>query len=61
MRRYSKAPEHAYDAALRRAVLDEARALHGEEIRRGLSWLEDAAAEYSAVRDAMTFAETAAR
>ena len=40
LRRYAKAPEHAYDAALRQAVLDQARALHGSEIRRGLTWLE---------------------
>jgi hypothetical protein len=32
MRRYSKAPEHAYDTALRRAVLNEARMTHGAEI-----------------------------
>jgi hypothetical protein len=61
MGRYSKAPEHAYDAALRRAVLDEARALHGAEIRRGLSWLEHAAKEFSAVRDALSFAATSGR
>jgi len=40
MRRYSKAPEHAYDLALRNDVLAAARAEHGEEIRRGLRWLE---------------------
>jgi hypothetical protein len=56
LQRYSKAPEHAYDAALRRDVLNEARALHGEEIRRGLAWLERAAAQFAAVREAMLFA-----
>jgi hypothetical protein len=56
LRRYSKAPEHAYDAALRRDVLNEARAVHGEEIRRGLAWLDRAAAQFAAVRDAMQFA-----
>lgn len=40
LHRYSKAPEHAYDAALRNDVLNAARAEHGEEIRRGLAWLE---------------------
>jgi len=55
MRRYSKAPEHAYDAALRRDVLNEARAAHGPEIRRGLAWLDRAAAQFPAVRDAMRF------
>ena len=38
MRRYSKAPEHAYDLALRNDVLAAARAEHGEEIRRGMRW-----------------------
>ena len=57
MRRYSKAPEHAYDAALRRDVLNEARAAHGAEIRRGLVWLDRAAAQFPAVRDAMRFVD----
>src|ERR1700683_2493917 len=56
MRRYSKALEHAYDAALRRAVLDEARAAHGAEIRRGLAWLDRAAANFPPIREAMAFA-----
>jgi hypothetical protein len=54
MHRYSKAPEYAYDAALRDAVLNEARAAHRGEIRRGLRWLERAA-EFEAVRDALVF------
>jgi hypothetical protein len=53
MRRYSKAPEHAYDAALRRDVLNEARAAHGPEIRRGLAWLEHAAKRFATVANAM--------
>jgi hypothetical protein len=57
MRRYSKSPDHAYDAALRRDVLDAARAAHGAEIRRGLAWLERAAGQCAAVRDALVFAE----
>ncbi len=40
MRRYSKAPEHAYDTGLRSAVLTEARVRQAAEIRRGLAWLE---------------------
>ena len=56
MRRYSKAPEHAYDAALRFAVLSEARATHGAEIERGLRWLERAGDEFAPVRDALAFA-----
>ena len=38
--RYSKATDQAYSPDLRRADMDEARAAHGEEIRRGLAWLE---------------------
>jgi hypothetical protein len=57
MRRYSKAPEHAYDAALRRDVLNAARAAHGAEIRRGLAWLDHAAARFAPLREAMQFSE----
>ncbi|MGH6887638.1 MAG: hypothetical protein ACREHF_00310 [Rhizomicrobium sp.] len=53
MRSYSKAPEHAYDAALRRAVLDEGRREHGDEIRRGLRWLDRAAHEYPQLLQAL--------
>jgi hypothetical protein len=40
MQQYSKAPEHSYDAALRRAVLEAADWEHGTEIRQGMRWLE---------------------
>jgi hypothetical protein len=40
MRQYSKAPEHAYDAALRRELLLEAGREHAAEISRGMQWLE---------------------
>jgi hypothetical protein len=60
MSRYSKAPEHAYDAALRREVLNEARALHGVEISRGLAWLNRAAVEFAPVRSAMALIGAAA-
>jgi len=53
MRQYSKAPEHAYDSQLRRAVLDEGRRLFGGEIRRGLVWLEQMAVDHSALAQAM--------
>jgi len=56
MLRYSKAPEHAYDAQLRRDVLNHARATHGSEIRRGLAWLDRSAAQFAAVRDALDIA-----
>jgi hypothetical protein len=61
MRRYSKAPEHAYDAALRRDVLNAARAAHGAEIRRGLAWLDRAAARFAPLREAIQFSDTAQR
>ena len=57
MRRYSKAPEHDYDAALRRDVLNSARATHGAEIKRGLAWLDRAAEQHAAVRQATTYVE----
>ncbi len=44
--RYSKAPEYGYDADLRQRVLDQARSEHGVELRRGLAWLERAAADH---------------
>ncbi|MGD0189157.1 MAG: hypothetical protein ABSD74_00285 [Rhizomicrobium sp.] len=53
MRRYSKAPEHAYDAALRQAVLDQAVATSGDEIKRGRSWLERLAGTNPIVAEAM--------
>jgi hypothetical protein len=56
MRRYSKAPEHTYDAALRSEVLNHARATHGAEIQRGLAWLDRAAQEFAPVREALAFA-----
>jgi hypothetical protein len=43
MHQYSKAPEHAYDAALRREVLQSADWEHAVEIRRGMDWLGSAA------------------
>jgi hypothetical protein len=43
MRQYSKAPEYAYDAALRVEVLQSADREHAAEIARGMKWLENAA------------------
>jgi hypothetical protein len=40
--RYSKGPEHAYDANLRRQVLDQARTEHAAELSKGLAWLDRA-------------------
>lgn len=59
MARYSKAPEFAYDSALRRDVLNDARAAHGAEIRRGLAWLDAVASAHDSVRAALEFARSA--
>jgi hypothetical protein len=56
MRRYSKAPEHAYDAYLRRAILAEARREQPMEMRRGLAWLDSAAGRFPAIKRAMDVA-----
>ena len=47
MRQYSKAPEHAYDAALRNEVLLSAEYEHGPEIRRGMAWLNGMAGRHA--------------
>jgi hypothetical protein len=49
MRQYSKAPAHAYDAGLRRAVLAQADHEHADEIRRGMDWLQAAVAQHPAI------------
>jgi hypothetical protein len=54
MRRYAKATEHAYDAQLRRELLRRAEAEQGEEIARGLAWLERAGSEFPQIRDQLT-------
>jgi hypothetical protein len=51
MHRYSKAPEHAYDAALRQHVLASAEREHPVEIRQGIAWLETIGARQPAIGD----------
>ena len=46
MRQYSKAPEHAYDTALRRDVLAAGRADNLTEFAQGMAWLERAAKDH---------------
>jgi hypothetical protein len=53
MRQYSKAPEHAYDAALRGQVLDAGRAESAAEVRRGMAWLEGAARAHGSIAAAL--------
>ena len=47
--RYSKAPEISYSLALRAAVLSEVREKAGDEIRKGLAWLDAMARRHPAV------------
>ncbi len=56
MRQYSKAPEHAYDAALRRAVLLSADREHPVELRRGMQWLQAAGGRSPLVAAVLAFA-----
>jgi hypothetical protein len=55
MQSYSKAPEYQYDSEMRRAVLADARRQRGEEIRKGLVWLERAAAAHPQIGNAIGF------
>jgi hypothetical protein len=54
MHQYSKAPEYAYDAALRRQVLACAESEHGAEIRCGMDWLARLATRHHAIAEALT-------
>ena len=54
MRRYSKAPEHEYDAALRNSVLESADREHGAQIRRGMSWLAALTGRHPLIDAALT-------
>jgi hypothetical protein len=54
--RYSKAPEHPYDAQMRRAALQQARQLREPEIRNGMAWLERAASQFAPIEEAITIA-----
>lgn len=49
LKRYAKAPEHAYSPALRAQVLSETRATQADEIRKGITWLNRMAAANAAV------------
>ncbi|HEX4388145.1 MAG TPA: hypothetical protein VH109_05930 [Steroidobacteraceae bacterium] len=58
MHRYAKAPEHAYDASLRRDVLAAADQEHAGEIRRAMRWLEAVTGAHAPVRSLFTFLGT---
>ena len=56
MRQYSKAPEHAYDAALRREVIDQGATENPRELADALAWLDGAAKEWPEIREAVELA-----
>ena len=53
MQRYSKAPEHAYSPQLRAQLLEQSRREEGDEIRRGLAWLDAAAKAHPSIATAI--------
>jgi hypothetical protein len=53
MGRYSKAPEHEYNAALRQSVLELADREHGAESRRGMQWLASLAGRHRLIDAAL--------
>ena len=57
MQQYSKAPEYAYDAALRREVLRSAAEEHSVEIRRGMEWLAQVATQHPPAQRVLELAE----
>ena len=56
MRQYSKAPEHAYDAALRREVIDQGATENPRELADAMAWLDGAAKEWPEIREAVELA-----
>ncbi|MGH7025040.1 MAG: hypothetical protein ACREEB_15825 [Caulobacteraceae bacterium] len=58
---YSKAPERAFDAGRRHEVIGEAMHCHGQEIQRGLAWLDAAAGAHPAIARASQVAAAAGR
>ena len=59
--RYSKAPEFAYDAALRRRMLAQGARTHAEEIAKGVAWLNTAGAVNLPLAKAMRLAAAGMR
>jgi hypothetical protein len=58
---YSKAPEKAFDAVHRHEVIGEAMHRHGQEIQRGLAWLDAAGKAHPAIARASQVAAAAGR
>ena len=53
LRRYSKAPEHAYDAVLRRQLLEAAGRAEALEVQRAMAWLQRVADAHPSIRPAL--------
>jgi hypothetical protein len=53
LRRYAKAPEHAYGPVLRNEILEQSRREHAGEIARGLAWLDLAGKQSAAITAAL--------
>jgi hypothetical protein len=56
MKQYAKAPEHAYDAKLRRDVLEAGRKDNPRELADAMAWLEAAAKDWPEIREIMELA-----
>ncbi|WP_395075645.1 hypothetical protein, partial [Hyphococcus sp.] len=50
LRQYSKSPDHAYDVSLRNEIIAQSQSDNGDEIRKGMSWLERIAGGSSLAR-----------
>jgi hypothetical protein len=61
LQRYSKGPEHAYDAGLRRQLLEEAGREQASTIQEGMSWLQGMVDAYPQTRAPCLRAAAAAR
>jgi hypothetical protein len=53
MQRYSKAPEHGYSPQLREDVLSRAARERGDDIRKALTWLDNAGKAHPAIAAAL--------
>lgn len=53
MRTYSKAPEHAYGPELRKDIIEDSRVRNGNEIARGMQWINVLAARNAEVTAAV--------
>jgi hypothetical protein len=61
MHQYAKAPECRFDRQTREGLLIRSEQRHREEIRKGLTWLDQAASTFHPVRDLLHFVSTASR